>query len=154
MAQITLNKTQAKSRTSKAIEVRRRGLYGYLNDCKKILQGGKGMNLTQDEIEAYKALKGLVSLTPADCTVEFIKAFIPTDEEGRFVRFLKVPENRAEWCEKKKIDPNDKQFTFVEGKDGNKVEVYREVRTTWTASQVVGLLVKAADARTKAAKNI
>lgn len=154
MAQITLTKTQAKTKTAKAIEIRRRGLMGYLNDCKKVLQGAKGMNLNQDEIEAYKALKGLVSLTPADCTVDFIKAYIPTDEQGRFVRFRKVGEDRQAWCEKNKIQPNDPQFTFVEGKDGSKVEVYREVRTTWTASQVVGLLVKAADARTKAAKNI
>lgn len=154
MAQIIMTKTQAKSRTSKAIEIRRRGLMGYLNDCKKVLQGGKGMNLTQDEIAAYKSLKGMVSLTPADCTIDFIKAYIPTDEQGRFVRFIKVGEDRQAWCEKHKVEPTDPQFTFVKGKDGSEVEVYREVRTTWTASQVVGLLVKAADARTKAAKKI
>lgn len=152
MATITMTKGQAKSKAGKCLDANVRSISSYLKDCAKLLKGGRGMIMSDEQRAAYKALKGATGLKPEDCNLGFIKAYIPTDNEGRLCRFVKVGENREEWCAKKGIDPNSPQFSTIEGKEGAKILVYREVRTTWTGSQIINLLVKAADARAKANK--
>ncbi len=149
MATITMTKGQAKSKAGKCLDANVRSISSYLKDCAKLLKGGRSMIMSDEQKAAYKLLKGATGLKAEDCNLGFIKSYIPTDEQGRLCRFVKVGENRAEWCAKKGIDPNDAQFTTIEKKDGTTVEVYREVRTTWTGSAIINLLVKAADARAK-----
>jgi hypothetical protein len=152
MATYEMNKGQMKSKAGKCLDANVRSLSSYLKDCARLLKGGRGMIMSDEQRAAYKLLKGATGLKPEDCNLGFIKSFIPTDEEGRLCKFVKVGDNLEEWCIKKGIDQNDKQFTTIEGKDGAKILVYREVRTTWTGSQIINLLVKAADARAKANK--
>lgn len=151
MAKYEMNKGQMKSKAGKCLDANVRSLSSYLKDCAKLLKGGRGMIMSDEQRAAYKLLKGATGLTADDCNLNFIKTFIPTDDHGRLVKFVKV-ENREEWCAKKGVDVNDEQFTEIEGKDGAKILVYREVRTTWTGSQIINLLCKAADARVKANK--
>ena len=149
MAKYEMNKTQMKSKAGKCLDANVRSISSYLKDCAKLLKGGRGMIMSDEQRAAYKLLKGATGLKPEDCNLGFIKAYIPTDDHGRLVRFVKVA-NREEFCAKKGVDANDEQFTEIEGKDGAKILVYREVRTTWTGSQIINLLVKAAEARAKA----
>lgn len=141
-----MNKTQAKSKAGKCLDANVRSISSYLKDCAKLLKGGRGMIMSNEQREAYKLLKGATGLTADDCNLNFIKSYIPTDDKGRLVRYKKVEDIPA-FCAKYGIDEQDEQWLTKNG-----VVFYREVRTTWTGSQIINLLVKAADIRAKEQK--